>query len=109
MPYSQDLAARIREALVAAGEPTADERKMFGGLTFMVGGNFCVGVIGDELVARLGTGGDALNHPHVRPMDFTGRPMKGWVYVAQPAIADDDGLRAWVGRCLAFNRTLPRK
>jgi TfoX/Sxy family transcriptional regulator of competence genes len=109
MAYDDELAERIRGAL--AGRDGITERRMFGGLGFMLNGNMCVGVIGDEMVARLGPeeGDRALDEPHTRPMDFTGRPMSGWIFVETPALADPDGLEAWVGRAVSYVSALPSK
>jgi TfoX/Sxy family transcriptional regulator of competence genes len=85
--YDEDLADRIREVL-PAGEAVT-ERRMFGGLAFMLGGHMFCGVVKDTLMARLGpeAADHALDQPHVRPMDFTGRPMTGMVFI------DPEGLR----------------
>ena len=107
--YDEALAERIR----AVVGPKADisERKMFGGLAFMVSGNMACGIVKDELMVRVGP--DAweamLAQPHARVMDFTGTPMRGMIYVGRKGIASDDGLAIWVGRGLAFARTLPAK
>jgi TfoX N-terminal domain len=79
--YDEDLANRVRTVL-PAGEPVT-ERQMFGGLAFMLGGRMFCGIVKDALMARLGpeAAGRALGQPHVRPMDFTGRPMKGMVFI----------------------------
>lgn len=108
MAYDEDLAARIRSAL--SDRDDLSQREMFGGICFMVGGNMCCGVT-EDLMLRLGPDGAeaALEQPHVRPMDFTGRPLKGYVYVALEAIATDAQLRAWIDRALAFVETLPPK
>ena len=84
---------------------------MFGGLAFMVGGHMACGVLGDDLILRLGPDRalEALERPGVRPMDFTGRPLKGYVYVSPPSVGDDDALRDWLGGALAFVATLPPK
>ena len=81
MAYDEDLADRVRAALPDGEEVT--ERRMFGGLAFMLGGHMFCGVVKDTLMLRLGPEGAAraLGQPHVRPMDFTGRPMKGMVFV----------------------------
>jgi TfoX/Sxy family transcriptional regulator of competence genes len=109
MAYDEALADRIRDALADRDDVT--ERKMFGGLAFMVGGNMCCGVIGSEAMLRLGEDGAdaALDEPHTRPMDFTGRPMKGMVHVAAPAIEDEAAVRGWVERAVAFAGSLPPK
>ena len=109
MPYDESVAARIRRAL--APRTDIDERKMFGGLAFLMHGNMCCGVVKDTLVVRLGNDGAAaaLAEPHARPMDFTGKPMKSMVYVGPEGIADDDDLNRWLGRAIGFAETLPPK
>jgi hypothetical protein len=84
---------------------------MFGGVAWMERGNLVVGVLGDDMIARVGPAATqaALQEEGVRPFDFTGRPMNGWVVVAQEALADDEDLAAWVERCRGFVRTLPEK
>lgn len=81
MAYDEGLAQRVREALPE--RPDLSERKMFGGLCFMLGGNTCAGIVGEELMLRVGPDSyeDALTRPHAREMDFTGRSLKGMVYV----------------------------
>lgn len=110
MAYDEEAADRLREALATA-DVLHDERKMFGGLALMVRGHMAVGLIGDDLMVRVGKDADdeALAQPHARPMDFTGKPMAGYVFVA-PAGYDDDGdLAAWLQRALVFNATLDPK
>ena len=109
MAYDEALAERIRAALT--GHDGIAEKKMFGGLALMLNGNMCVGVIKDELIARLGPedGDRALDEPHTRPMDFTGRPMAGWVIVENEGTATDDGLQGWVDRAVAYVSALPLK
>ena len=106
MPYDQELADRIRKAL--AGYEAITEKKMFGGLTFMLGGTMCCGVLKDDLVVRVGPDNydDFLAEPHARPMDFTGRPMKGMVYVGPEGYRTDDSLRKWVDRAVDFAASL---
>ena len=96
MAYDEGLAQRIREALSDRSDVV--EKKMFGGLCFMVGGAMCCGLTKTDFMVRVGSAGyaDALAQPHVRPMDFTGRPLKGLVYVASAEIASDAGLSSWV-------------
>jgi hypothetical protein len=79
--YDERLAARVRAVLASRAD--VSERKILGGLTFMIGGSMCCGVSGDELIVRLGPGheGDALARPRARPMDFTGRRMRGFIAV----------------------------
>jgi TfoX/Sxy family transcriptional regulator of competence genes len=108
MAYDEELADRVR--LVLADEEGLSERKMFGGLAFMIHGNMACGIIRDELMLRLGAEGAdaALAEPHVRTMDFTGRPMTGMVYVERAGL-DDAALRRWVGQATSFARSLPPK
>lgn len=109
MAYDEGLSQRLRESL--ADQSGLSEKKMFGGLAFMVAGNLCVGVIGDELVARVGPAAfdESVGLPGARPFDFSGRPMSGWVMVRPEGFEDDDALQGWVGRSLAFARSLPPK
>lgn len=109
MPYDEGLAERVRELLDE--RPDLTKRKMFGGIGFMLGGNMCCGVLGDELVVRVSAedGEAALAEPDVRPFDFTGRPMKGFVLVGPGATETDDGLDVWVSRAEAFASSLPPK
>ncbi len=109
MAFDPGLAQRIRDTL--ADHPGLSERRMFGGLAFMLGGHMAVGVVGDVLMARVGPqhSAQALQQPHVRPMDFTGRPLKGYVYVDPAGIAEDAALAAWVNACAGFVATLPPK
>lgn len=110
MAYDEDLAQRIRHVLAELDiEPI--EQKMFGGLAFMVRGHMTVGVLGDELMVRVGKDAHepSLALPHAREMDFTGRPMTGMVMVAPTGTGDDADLRAWVQRGLEFTTTLPAK
>lgn len=108
MAYDERLADRVRDVL--EGAPGVSERKMFGGIAFMVEGHMACGVAGDDLMLRLGPEGAeaALRRPHVRPMDFTGRPMTGMVFVAPPGLRGA-ALRRWVEAAAAFARTLPPK
>ena len=109
MPYSADLATRVRDSL--QGQPCLTERKMFGGIAFMLHGHMCCGVINADLVLRLGAEGadEALGQPFTRPMDFTGRPMNGYVYVAPGGTATAAALHAWVRRAVLFADSLPPK
>ena len=108
MPYDEALAERVRAVL--AGREVV-EKKMFGGVAFMLAGNMSVGVIRDDLIVRTfpEDGADALDEPHVREFDLTGRPMTGWILVGPGATADDEGLRRWVERGVTFAETLPPK
>ena len=109
MPYNEELAGRIRGAL--ARRRLITEKKMFGGLTFLVRGNMACGVVGNKLMVRVGPEqyAEALSHPDARKMDFTGRPMKGFLYVMPKGLRSDKALAAWVERGLAFGRSLPPK
>jgi TfoX/Sxy family transcriptional regulator of competence genes len=107
--YDEALAERVR--LLLEGHEVVVEKKMFGGLAFMLNGNMCCGVLKDELILRLGPeGGDlALDEPHTRPMDFTGRPMSSFVVVTPPGIESDDALEAWIDRAVDYASSLPPK
>jgi len=102
MPYDERLANRLRRLL--RGDYSVVEKKMFGGLAFMVNGHMCCGVVRSDLVVRIGpdSSAEVLNLPHARPMDFTGRPMKGFVYVSPEGYRRDSDLRAWTQRGLDF-------
>jgi TfoX/Sxy family transcriptional regulator of competence genes len=104
--YDEKLAARVRELL--KGKRGIVEKKMFGGIAILHKGKMCCGVLNGDLVARVGAEGHAkaLAQPHVRPMDFTGRPMKGYVYVAPAAIKHKRSLKRWVDACVAYAATL---
>lgn len=108
MAYDEGLAQRIRELL--ADSPTV-EKKMFGGIAFMSRGHMFVGIVGDTLMARIGPGPyeEALMQPHVRKMDFTGKPMKGYIYVDPPGIERDEDLSRWIMVSRGFVHTLPPK
>lgn len=110
MSYDESLATRVR-AVLRDEDVRVTERRMFGGLVFMVEGHMCVGVLGDELVVRVGRDAHAatvaLNH--ARTMDFTGRPSTNMVYVAPEGVATVRDLVTWVGRGLAFVRTMPAR
>jgi hypothetical protein len=82
---------------------------MFGGLAFVHRGHMFVGILGDTLMARVGPDryADALRRPGARKMDFTGKPMKGYVFVSPDAIEADSALERWLAQCLAFARSLP--
>ena len=109
MPYDEGLAERIRDVLDAV--PGVVERKMFGGLAFMVRGNMACGVVGDELMVRVGPEGyeKALKRPHAREMDFTGRPLRGMIYVGAGGLSADEDLTAWIARGAEFAKSLPAK
>jgi TfoX/Sxy family transcriptional regulator of competence genes len=108
MPYDEALAARVRTAL--AKQPGVTERKMFGGIAFMVHRNMACGVASDALMVRVGADqyDKLLAQPGVRPMDFTGRPMKGFLYVDANALGGR-GLSTWVKRAVKYAGSLPTK
>jgi TfoX/Sxy family transcriptional regulator of competence genes len=109
MAYDEELADPVRAAL--AGESGTGERRMFGGLCFLKDGKMTVGITGDELMVRVGPEAhdEALAQPGARPMDFTGRPMQGFVYLAADALRDDAALAGWVRRGLAGAASAPAK
>jgi TfoX/Sxy family transcriptional regulator of competence genes len=100
---------QIRSAM--ANKPGVTEREMFGGIAFMLEGNMCCGVIDDHLVVRIAPESyeEVLREPHTRPMDFTGRPLRGFVYVDREGFANDVSLRQWIERGVHFVQTLPPK
>lgn len=109
MAFDEGLATRVREQLAARID--IDERKMFGGLTFMLAGNMCCGVAKDELMVRVGVEreAEALGDRHARPCDFTGRPMTGLVTVSTEGFRTDANLQRWVEMAVAFASSLPPK
>src|SRR5947207_2811256 len=109
MAYNEILASRIRTILSSVAG--FSEKKMFGGLCFLIHGNMCCGVLKDELVLRLDRerARQLLSRSHTRPMDFTGRPMKGFVFVEPGGLAGDRKLPDWVRLGPASGQRLPRK
>jgi len=109
MPYDEGVAERIRELF--ADRHDVEEKKMFGGIAFMLRGHMCVGVVHDVLMARVGPDQyeTALKQPHARKMDFTGKPMKGFLYVDPAGFESDDQLQDWISLCESFIKTLPPK
>lgn len=107
--FDEGLAQRIREILEDRSD--AVEKRMFGGLCFMLRGHMACGIVGSELMVRVGAAAHraALEAPHAREMDFTGRSLTGMVYVAEEGIAEDDDLGHWVGLGLAYAESLPPK
>jgi len=102
MAFNEALAARIRKAL--ARTKGVQDKKMFGGVGFLLNGNMLVGVWKDSLIVRLGDeqAEAALLEPHVRPFDITGKPMKRWAMVAPEGVEDDDELTGWIQRAVKF-------
>lgn len=109
MAYDEKLAQRIREQF--EGLPGIEEKKMFGGIAFLLNGNMATGVIGENLIVRVGAEHyqSALQQPHAHPFDFSGRPMKGWVMVAPDGYASDMDLKIWVKQGLDYAHSLEHK
>ncbi|MGA8217881.1 MAG: TfoX/Sxy family protein [Solirubrobacterales bacterium] len=109
MAYDEELADRVREVLSARAD--VSERKMFGGIVFMVAGNMACGVLGEDLIVRLGDeeAERALTEDGVRPFDFTGRPMRTTVYVSAERTSGDAGLAEWVEAGADYAASLPPK
>lgn len=109
MAYDEGLAERIRGVLEDV--PGVSEKRMFGGIAFLVRGNMGVGIVQEKLMVRVGPDsyGRMLRERHVRRMDFTGRPMKGFVYVVPAGYESDEGLARWVEAGVAHATSLPAK
>ena len=109
MPYDVHLAERMRSALNS--RKGIVEKKMFGGIGFLLNGNIVVGVWKNSLIVRLGPDGyeEALREPHVRVFDITGKPMKGWVLVEPEGVDEDDQLKGWIQQAMAFVGKLAAK
>lgn len=103
MAYNEALADKILLAL--AGHPDVEEKRMFGGSCFMVNGKMCIGVVGDEMMCRIGPDvyAAALEKNGCREMVFTGKPMLGYVYVDQEGMKTPSEFEYWIGLCLAYN------
>ncbi|MEM8606568.1 MAG: TfoX/Sxy family protein [Myxococcota bacterium] len=109
MAYDEQLAERVRGVLKRRRGVT--EKKMFGGLAFLVNGHMCCGVHEDDLMVRVGPSAyeRALEKKGARAMDFTGRPMKGMVFVDRAGHSRAPGLRSWIEQGLRYARSLPPK
>ena len=109
MAFDENLAARIRTAL--GRKKGVEEKKMFGGLCFLLHGNMLVGVWKDSLIARIGQdqAEEGMLEPHAKPMDITGKPMKGWIMVEPVGVADESEVKKWVLRAVKFVGKLPAK
>jgi TfoX/Sxy family transcriptional regulator of competence genes len=109
MAFSEALAGRIRQRLARC--KNVEEKKMFGGVGFLLHGNMLVGVWKDSLIVRLGPdeGDEALKEPHVKEFDITSRPMKGWVLVEPEGVEGDEWLAGWIQRAVKFVGALPAK
>ncbi|MGE0867547.1 MAG: TfoX/Sxy family protein [Kofleriaceae bacterium] len=108
MAYDENLANRIRRAVGPRTDVT--EKKMFGGVAFLLDGKMFCGITNDDLMVRVGPEGyeAALAAPHVRPMDFTGRPMNGYVFVGPAGSKTEKAIKKWVDRSIAFVATVER-
>ena len=109
MAYDEKIAERLSK--VFAGNKNVVEKKMFGGIAYMYKDHMCVGIVDDMLMVRVGPKRyeSALSENHVRPMDFTGKPMKGYVYVEPEGFKTEKNLIKWVARGIEFVGTLPAK
>ena len=109
MAVDEGFANRVRQVLAATDG--AVEKKMFGGLAFLVQGNMSVGVHGSELIVRIDPEemDDALRNPGVRIFDLSGCPMKGWVLVSASSLEQNESLVTWIGRGVSYARSLPGK
>lgn len=108
MAYDEEIATRVRRAL---GRKQTDERKMFGGIAFMLNGHMCCGVSDDKVVLRLGNEGAAaaIEESDIEEMDFTGKPMKSMVYLAKGIHTDQKKLKKWIDQAARFVSSLPPK
>ncbi len=109
MAFSEALAERIRQRL--ARRKNVEEKKMFGGIGFVLNGNMLIGVRKESLIVRLGDeqGEEALMEPHVSEFNITGRAMKGWILVVPEGVEEDDQLNDWIQRAVKFVGKLPAK
>ena len=109
MAFDESRANRVRPVLAGVGGLT--EKKMFGGLAFLIQGNMSVGIHGTELIVRIEPSDteEALKAPGVRIFDITGRPMKGWLLVSPESLSKKQTLAAWVARGVTYACSLPAK
>jgi len=109
MAYDLNLAQRIIENL--RGVTAVDEKKMFGGVAYLVHGNMAVGVHGNDLMVRVGSDNhaEAMKRPHTRVFDMSGRPMSGWLLVDAAGLTDPEVLADWIAQGVAYAQTLPPK
>ena len=109
MAYDEGLAERIRTVL--ADHQGVVEKKMFGGIAFMIRGHMSVGIVKDVLMVRVGAEEHEklLRRPHARPMDFTGRAMKGFVFVDSPGLESDTDLEQWIAHGVDYAASIPTK
>lgn len=109
MAYDERLADKVRTVL--ATRQSVSEKRMFGGLSFLIRGHTCCGIVGNELMVRVGpvAYAAALARRHAREMDFTGRPLRGYVYVAPEGLRTLRAVRSWVERGVTFALSCPPK
>jgi TfoX/Sxy family transcriptional regulator of competence genes len=109
MAFDEGLAHRVREFI--QDQPYLVEKKMFGGVGFMLQGNMATGIYKNDLIVRVGPDRyeEAVKEPHVKEFDITGRPMKGWIMVSPEGTEDDQDLADWVGQGIDFALSLPPK
>ena len=109
MAYDVNLARRIIDLLQRF--PSVDEKKMFGGVAYLIHGNMAVGVHGNDLMVRVGpqNHAEAMKRPHTRVFDMTGKPMSGWVVLAAAGLTDPQVLADWIAQGVAYAQTLPPK
>lgn len=111
MAFDESLLIRMREALVELGLTKAEEKFMFGGMCFMVRGHMCVGIAKNDLMCRVGVEAHQklADEPGCRPMDFTGRAMKGYLFVSSDVLQKKSDLKFWLQHCINFNNTLKQR
>jgi len=109
MPYDENLAQRLREIFIK--QPDIDEKKMFGGVGFLLHGNMACGVYKDDLIVRVGADQHeaALKRAHTKVFDITGRAMKGWIMVEPSSLSSDLDLEMWVQKGIDYALSLPPK
>ena len=111
MAYNLELAERVRAEMQKTLGASVEEKKMFGGIGFLLGGNMACGVHGEGMIVRIGPErhAAALARPHVRPFDLTGKPMAGWIVVEPAGIAAEADLKEWIAQGVQFALSLPKK
>ena len=109
MAYNEKLVQKVREQLKSTDG--IEEKKMFGGVGFLLSGNMACGILNHDLIVRVGPEGyeDALQSLHTREFDITGRVMKGWVMVSAAGLKSAKDLSFWLRQGISFARTLPKK
>lgn len=109
MPFNEALAERVRSAM-AAHEPSG-ERRMFGGISFLIGGNLACGVMNDDLLVRFdrASSDELMAQPHVRPFVMGGRSSKGWLLVGPAGVTEANDLERWIALGTAYAASLPAK